>query len=136
MPAVPAGRLRRGPLPAFLPQSTWLYAADSAPAWALQQMRAGSVGRLCHPQETQRAFDNHIGVKPHTSIEGSVGTQSHTKVMHTCCLVQRGEVSAEVGAGVYYEERRAMLGALWRIMQVRRLYCRQVRTLRRILVDS
>ena len=37
------------------------------------------------------------------------------------CRTQRGEVLAEVGAGVYYEERRAMLGALWRILQVRQL---------------
>lgn len=35
------------------------------------------------------------------------------------CPFQRGEVSAEVAAGLYYEERRALLGTLWRLLQAR-----------------
>ena len=36
------------------------------------------------------------------------------------CL-QRGEVSAEVAAGVYFEERRGLVGALHRLLQVQAL---------------
>lgn len=35
--------------------------------------------------------------------------------------VQRGEVSSEVAAGLYFEERRALLGTLWRLLQAQAL---------------
>lgn len=35
--------------------------------------------------------------------------------------VQRGEVAAEVAAGVYFEERRGLVGALHRLLQVQAL---------------
>lgn len=35
--------------------------------------------------------------------------------------LQRGEVAAEVAAGVYFEERRGLVGALHRLLQVQAL---------------
>jgi hypothetical protein len=32
--------------------------------------------------------------------------------------MQRGEVAAEVGAGIYFEERRGLAGSLHRLLQV------------------
>jgi hypothetical protein len=36
----------------------------------------------------------------------------------TLLTVQRGEVAAEVAAGLYFEERRALVAALHRLLQV------------------
>jgi hypothetical protein len=37
------------------------------------------------------------------------------------CALQMGEVSAEIGAGIYFEERHALLASLWRLLQMQAL---------------
>ena len=64
----------------------------------------------CHQQHAQHGLG---------TVKEGAPYHMHTRPLIADVLrMQRGEVSAEVGAGVYYEERRAMLGALWRILQV------------------
>ena len=46
--------------------------------------------------------------------------QTNAQIVSIPCL-QRGEVSAEVAAGVYFEERRGLVGALHRLLQVQAL---------------
>lgn len=53
------------------------------------------------------------------STQGPALPYYNLRTLTALLRLQRGDVSAEAGAGVYFEERRAMLMTLHRLLQVR-----------------